>query len=123
MKTQALENTKEQHGVLQNVQTWLNTTVKRAWRYKHGLELQFESETVNSWTLKGTPYNIVHEQGEYFSVIGQNRVSDTFNNIKECIKDAKRIDHQKIMQLSIMICEEYGKRQSQKEAINKKQTK
>lgn len=121
MKAQTLENTEKQHGVLQHVQTWLDTTVKQFWRYRHGLELQFESDTVKSWTLKGTPYNIVNEAGEYFSVIGQNRVSDTFENIKDCIKDAKRIDHQKIMQLSIMICEEYGKRQAQKQAINKKQ--
>lgn len=94
---------------------------KSVWRFSHGLEIQFESDKVKSWTLKGTPYNIVYEDEQYFSVIGQNRVSDTFNKISDCIADAKRIDHQKIMQLSIMICEEYGKRQAQKTAIKEKQ--
>lgn len=110
MKSETIKQSERQIGLSSHAITWLDTTVKSLWRFKHGLSLQFESETVSSWTLKGTPYSIVKEAGEYFSVIGQNRVSNTFDNVKECIKDAKRLDAHKVMQLAIMICEEKERR-------------
>lgn len=113
MKTQILKNTETQTGALKHAQTWLDTIAKQTWRYKNGLELQFESDNVSSWTLKGTPYSIVKEGGEYFSVIGQNRVSNAFKTIKECIKDAKRLDTHKVMQLALMMVEEKLKRTKQ----------
>lgn len=110
MKALAQEQSTTSNGVLKQLQTKLDGTVKSLWKFRHGLETQFESEQVSSWTLKGTPYNIVREDGQYFSVIGQNRVSDTFKNVKDCIKDAKRLDTHKVMQLAIMICEENARR-------------
>lgn len=112
MNTQAIKQSETQNGQSTQEPTWLDTMVKRAWRFRHGLKVQFESEKVSSWTLTGTPYSIVKENGEYFSVIGQNRVSDTFTNVEECIKDAKRLDTHKVMQLAIMICEEDRRRNS-----------
>lgn len=110
MKTMNIEQSEAQIGELQQEPTWLDTMGKRLWRFRHGLELQFESDNVKSWTLKGTPYSIVKENGVYFSVIGQNRVSDTFKKIEECIKDAKRLDVYKVMQIAIMISDEAKRR-------------
>lgn len=110
MNTTAQKQSITLNGLSKQLQTTFDGMVKSLWRYKHGLELQFESENVSSWTLKGTPYNIVKEAGEYFSVIGQNRVSNTFKTVTECIKDAKRLDTHKVMQLAIMICEENKRR-------------
>lgn len=105
MNTQTLKQSEAQNGSLKQGLTLLNTMVKRFWRYRKGLQLQFESDNVSSWTLKGTAYSIVREQGVYFSVIGQHRVSNTFTKIDDCIKDAKRMDEHKVMQLATMICD------------------
>lgn len=102
-------------GTLKQLQTTFDTMVKSVWKYKHGLELKVQSDTVEMYSLKGTPYAIVKEQGKWFSIIGQNRVGNNYDTAKDCIKDAKRIDAHKILQLAIMVCDE-KQRQSKKQA-------
>lgn len=105
MKTETLKQSETQTGLLSQGLTSLNTMVNNTLNYCKGIETVIKSENIKVWKLKGTPYNIVKENGEYFSIIGQNRVSNSFKTQKECIEDAKRLDANKVMQLAIMIAE------------------
>lgn len=62
-----------------------------------------ESEQTKAYRLINTPYTIVHEGGQWFNIIGENRVSEKLNSKEEAIKDALRLDTEKVLQLIVMV--------------------
>jgi len=55
-------------------------------------ELKFE-------TIEGTPFTVVNENNEYFSIIGNHRITETFLSKEICIEETKKITWDRIVQV------------------------
>jgi len=55
-------------------------------------ELTFEN-------IEGTPFTVVKENNEYFSIIGNHRLTETFLSKKICIEETKKITWDRIVQV------------------------
>ena len=55
-------------------------------------ELKFEA-------IEGTPFTIVNETNEYFCIIGNHRITETFLNKEICIEETKKITWDRIVQV------------------------
>lgn len=100
------ENTTATIGNIHTEQTLLNTMVNKVSNYIRekklniqGLEIKVISEQTTMYKVKGTPYTIVQENGVYFNLIGKVRTSQDFTTIKEALKEAKRFNIEKVMEL------------------------
>ena len=55
-------------------------------------ELTFEN-------IEGTPFTVVKENNEYFSIIGNHRLTETFLSKVICIEETKKITWDRIVQV------------------------
>ena len=59
--------------------------------------------------LENTPFGIVTIEGKSFGVIGQNRITEEYEDIKKLKKDLAKIDWNKITNVIWNVCELYCK--------------
>lgn len=82
-----------------------------------GLELRYKSDQIEAYVVLGTPYQIIKENNVWFTVIGKIRTSPDFYTRKEAVKDAKRFNLEKVMEV-VEIMEtarkEYNKKPTKK---------
>lgn len=100
------QNTTATHGNSHIGLTIYNTTIKKVLNWisdkqleMQGLELRHKSDQTEAYKVLGTPYQIIKEKNVWFTVIGKIRTSEDFYTKKEAIKDAKRLDIDKVMEL------------------------
>lgn len=106
MNTMNLKQSETQNGASKQEPTWLSITVRSIsnWIFDKkleikGLELRHKSEQTEGYKVLGTPYQVIKENGYWFTVIGKIRTSGDFETQKEAVKDAKRLDISKVMEL------------------------
>lgn len=81
------------------------------------LKLQQESSNttdkknslIDIQALENTPFGIVTIEGKSFGVIGQNRITEKYEDVKELEKDLKKIDWNKIVNVVWNVCDLYWK--------------
>ena len=81
------------------------------------LKLQQESSNttdnknslIDIQVLENTPFGIVTIEGKSFGVIGQNRISEEYENVEKLREDLKKIDWNKIVNVVWNDCELYWK--------------
>jgi len=61
--------------------------------------VKVDSEDVTIKELPNNPLFIIREKGDFFVSLGNYRVSEVFDNEDQAIKDAKRTDLERIVQL------------------------
>lgn len=49
--------------------------------------------------IEGTPFTVVQENKEYFSIIGNHRITETFLSKEICIEETKKITWDRIVQV------------------------
>jgi len=49
--------------------------------------------------IEGTPFTVVEEGKEYFSIIGNHRITETFLTKEICIEETKKITWDRIVQV------------------------
>ena len=59
--------------------------------------------------LKNTPFGIVTIEGKSFGVIGQNRITEKYEDVEELKEDLKKIDWNKITNVIWSVCNLYWK--------------
>ena len=58
-------------------------------------------------TIKNTPFTIVKEDKNYFGIIGNHRITESYNNKEELKKDLTEITWDRIVQVVWAIAEKY----------------
>ena len=59
--------------------------------------------------LEDTPFGIVTIEGKSFGVIGQNRITDDYEDVEKLREDLKKIDWNKIVNVIWNVCDLYWK--------------
>ena len=60
-------------------------------------------------TLDNTPFGIVTIEGKSFGVIGQNRITEEYNDVEKLKEDLAKIDWNKITNVIWSVCDLYWK--------------
>jgi hypothetical protein len=63
------------------------------------LDKQDAYEALKFEAIEGTPFTVVNENNEYFSIIGNHRITETFLNKEICIEETKKITWDRITQV------------------------
>ena len=58
-------------------------------------------------TIENTPFTIVKEDKNYFGIIGNHRITESYNNKEELKKDLTEITWDRIVQVVWAIAEKY----------------
>ena len=59
--------------------------------------------------LENTPFGVVTIEGKSFGVIGQNRITEEYEDVEKLKEDLKKIDWNKITNVIWNVCELYWK--------------
>ena len=81
------------------------------------LKLQQESSNttdnknslINIEVLENTPFGVVTIEGKSFGVIGQNRITEEYEDVEKLKEDLAKIDWNKITNVIWNVCELYWK--------------
>lgn len=65
-----------------------------------GWKSEIEGEMMNIFSKERNPLRIIEQNKSYFVLLGNNRVSEIFNNHTEAVEDAERKDLERILQLA-----------------------
>ncbi len=60
-------------------------------------------------TIERTPFTIVRQGKEYFGLIGEHRITESYNNLEKCKKEVQEITWDRIVQVIWAITEKYNK--------------
>jgi hypothetical protein len=63
------------------------------------LDKQDSSSELKFEAIEGTPFTVVNENNEYFSIIGSHRITETFLNKEICIEETKKITWDRLVQV------------------------
>jgi len=63
------------------------------------LDKQDSSSELTFEQIEGTPFTVVQEGKEYFSIIGSHRITETFLTKEICIEETKKITWDRIVQV------------------------
>ena len=91
----------------------MNTQTKTDKELKLQQELSNTTDKQNSLidieALDNTPFGIVTIEGKSFGVIGQNRITEEYNDVEKLKEDLSIIDWNKIVNIVWNVCELYWK--------------
>lgn len=91
----------------------MNTKTNTDKELKSQQELSNTTDNKNSLidieVLENTPFGIVTIEGKSFGVIGQNRITEEYEDIKKLKKDLGKIDWNKITNVIWSVCNLYWK--------------
>lgn len=59
--------------------------------------------------IENTPFTIVRQDKEYFGLIGEHRITESYDNIEKCENEVKEITWDRIVQVIWAITEKYNK--------------
>ena len=86
---------------------------------KEGKKLKSQQESSNTTdkqnslidieVLENTPFGIVTIEGKSFGVIGQNRITEEYEDIEKLKEDLMKIDWNKIVNVIWNVCDLYWK--------------
>ena len=68
-----------------------------------------KSSLIDIEVLEDTPFGTVTIEGRSFGVIGQNRITEEYEDIEKLKKDLKKIDWNKIVNVIWNVCDLYWK--------------
>ena len=60
-------------------------------------------------TIEKTPFTIVRQEKEYFGLIGEHRITESYDNLEKCKKEVQEITWDRIVQVIWAITEKYNK--------------
>ena len=66
------------------------------------VNLQDKSESISDLkytNIENTPFTIVEEKGEYFSIIGKHRITQNYESFEKCVEETKKITWDRIIQV------------------------
>ena len=63
------------------------------------LDKQDSGNNIEFTHIEGTPFTVVYENDEYFSIIGNHRITETFFDKEICIEETKKITWDRIVQV------------------------
>lgn len=59
--------------------------------------------------IENTPFTIVRQEKEYFGLIGEHRITESYEDLETCEKEIKEITWDRIVQVIWAITEKYNK--------------
>ena len=68
-----------------------------------------QNSLIDIKVLENTPFGIVTIEGKSFGVIGQNRITEEYEDIQKLKKDLQKIDWNKIVNVIWNVCDLYWK--------------
>ena len=68
-----------------------------------------QNSLIDIEALDNTPFGIVTIEGKSFGVIGQNRITEEYDDIEKLKEDLRKIDWNKITNVIWNVCELYWK--------------
>ena len=68
-----------------------------------------KSSLIDIEVLENTPFGIVTIEGKSFGVIGQNRITEEYEDIQKLKKDLQKMDWNKIVNVIWNVCDLYWK--------------
>ena len=68
-----------------------------------------KSSLIDIKVLENTPFGIVTIEGKSFGVIGQNRITEEYEDVEKLKEDLAKVDWNKIVNLVWNVCDLYWK--------------
>ena len=68
-----------------------------------------KSSLIDIEVLENTPFGIVTIEGKSFGVIGQNRITEEYNDVEKLKNELARVDWNKIVNVIWNVCDLYWK--------------
>ena len=68
-----------------------------------------QNSLIDIQVLKDTPFGTVTIEGRSFGVIGQNRITEEYEDVKKLKEDLKKINWNKIVNVIWIVCDLYWK--------------
>ena len=68
-----------------------------------------QNSLIDIEVLENTPFGIVTIEGKSFGVIGQNRITEEYDDVEKLKEDLRKIDWNKIVNVIWNVCDLYWK--------------
>lgn len=72
--------------------------------------------------VENTPFTIIHENEEYFGVLGNHRVTPFYKYKKDCKMDLEEITWDRLMQVIWVVVEKFNEKEEIERVLNELKT-
>lgn len=72
------------------------------------------SELIKRTEIENSPFVVITSEGKSFGTLGKYRITEVYNDIEECIDEVKKITWNRIIQVFMLLNEEFSNVPSKK---------